>query len=197
MFQEIDCRGLSCPQPVINTKKLLDSISEGIVKAIVDNEAAKENLLKLAKGLNLSAEAEQHHDAYHVIINKSAGATMGYAETVQRVKGSYALLITQNVLGKGNDELGAVLVKSLFYTLTEQEGVPMVIAFLNSGVFLTCEKSAVLEHIMNLEKRGAEIMSCGTCLDFYDLKEKLCVGTVSNMYTILEKIQMADKVITI
>lgn len=198
MFQEIDCRGLSCPQPVINTKKVLDNISSGTVVTIVDNEVAKENLLKFAKGLNLTAEVSSlHNEEYQVTIHKGPEVSLGFAKGIETTKGSYVLLMTSNVLGKGNDDLGGVLIKSFFYTLTEQENKPLAIAFLNAGVFLTCENSLVLEHLMHIEVGGTEILSCGTCLDFYNLKDKLCVGSISNMYTIMEKILKADKVITL
>lgn len=203
MFQEIDCRGLACPQPVINAKKALEKIAAGTIITIVDNEAAKENLLKFAKGMSFSAEVQPQDDSYKVVIHKGehfakAGELeLGLPNNIQNVENTYSILITSNVLGRGNDELGAVLIKSLFYTLTEQDNLPTAIAFLNSGVYLTCENSPVLEHVINLESRGTEILSCGTCLDFYKIKDKLCVGSVSNMYTILDTLQKAEKVITL
>jgi len=99
------------------------------------------------------------------------------------------------VLGRGDDTLGNVLIKSFFYTLNENDVVGKTLIFLNSGVKLTCSGSEVLEHLMSLEKRGTEILSCGTCLDFYGLKEKLCVGKITNMYHILELLIKAPKVI--
>ena len=198
MFQEIDCRGLNCPQPVINTKKALDNIDEGTIVTIVDNEAAKENVLKFAKGMNLTAEVHENQKGeYHITIHKGTALPVSFEKGIEVAKGTYAIFVTSNTLGRGNDELGQTLMKSFFYSLTERDALPLTIAFLNSGVYLTCQHSPVLEHLLNIEGRGTEILSCGTCLDFYALKDKLCVGTVSNMFTILEKMLKADKVITI
>jgi selenium metabolism protein YedF len=83
------------------------------------------------------------------------------------------------------------------FSLVENEVMPRTIVFVNSGVKLACEGSKVLEHLMIMEKKGVEILSCGTCLDYYKLKEKLCVGQVTNMYTILEKMTNSNKVISI
>jgi len=100
-------------------------------------------------------------------------------------------------MGRGSSELGESLIKSFFYALVESENIPQTLIFINSGVMLTCENSPVLEHLMTVEKRGVEILSCGTCLDYYKVKEKLCVGRITNMYTILDKMNQADKVISL
>ena len=78
-----------------------------------------------------------------------------------------AVLITSNVLGKGDDTLGNILMKSFMYTLTQMEGAFRTIIFMNSGVLLTTEGSEVLEYIRALEDRQIEVLSCGTCLDYY------------------------------
>lgn len=198
MYEEIDCRGLNCPQPVINIKKALGKIAEGTITAIVDNESARENLIKFAKGMNLSSEvSEPQHGEYHISIHKGQELNLGFAKGLEDTKGTYTILVTANTLGRGSEELGSVLIKSFFYTLTEQDSLPLAIIFLNGGVLLTCENSPVLEHVLHLESVGTEILSCGTCLDYYSLKDKLCVGTVSNMYTIMERLQRAEKLITL
>ncbi|MBC7343131.1 MAG: sulfurtransferase-like selenium metabolism protein YedF, partial [Clostridia bacterium] len=93
--------------------------------------------------------------------------------------------------------LGQVLMRSFFYTLREAEVVPGSIIFINSGVKLACEGSPVLSDLMALEKRGVRILSCGTCLDYFQLKEKLCVGSISNMYSIVEAMMTSDRLITL
>ncbi len=92
-------------------------------------------------------------------------------------------------MGGGSEELGKILMKSFMYTLTEATPFPSTLLFYNSGVYLTCEGSEVLEDLKTLEAEGVEIISCGTCLDFYNIKEKLQVGEISNMYTIYEKLK--------
>ena len=107
------------------------------------------------------------------------------------------IFVSSSELGRGSAELGEILIKSFMYTLVESDTPPQTMVFVNSGVKLTTENSPVLEHLITLNQRGVEILSCGTCLDYYKLKEKLCVGQVSNMYTIYEKLSKAAKVISL
>lgn len=111
--------------------------------------------------------------------------------------GNTVIFITSAELGRGSAELGAILMKNFMYALIENKELPCSMLFINSGVQLTCENSPVLEHLMNLREQGVEILSCGTCLDYFKLKEKLCVGQVTNIYTILERINKAAKVISL
>jgi selenium metabolism protein YedF len=98
-------------------------------------------------------------------------------------------------MGHGNDELGKTLMKAFIFALTKQDQFPKTILLYNSGAFLSCEGSDSLEDLKLLEANGVEIMTCGTCLNFYELSEKLAVGSVTNMYDIVEKMQKASKII--
>lgn len=191
---EIDCRGLKCPEPVIRTKKALEEIDEGIIVSIVDNITAKENVSRLASNLNLKYDIEEKEGCFYISINKSKeeGQNCNYAANDDIV-----IVITNDKLGSGNDELGKVLMKSYLYALTEASSKPKAMMFLNGGVKLTTEGSEVLENLTKLSDAGVEIISCGTCLDFYGLKEKLKAGAVGNMYSIVEKMHAAAKVINI
>lgn len=107
------------------------------------------------------------------------------------------ILITTDSMGKGDETLGKTLMKSYLYSLTEADVMPKTIAFLNSGVFLTTEGSPVLEHLSKLAADGVEILSCGACLDYYQLNDKLVAGEVTNMYCNVELMHSADSVIVI
>jgi len=107
------------------------------------------------------------------------------------------LLIGSSVLGQGDDEQGSTLIHSFLYTITRLESVPAAIIFINSGVFLSSEGSPVLEYLQILEERGAEIISNASCLEYYNLQDKIRVGCVCNMFTITEKIFAAARLITI
>ena len=98
-------------------------------------------------------------------------------------------------MGHGNEELGKILMKSFIFALTQLDDLPQTILFYNGGATLTTEGSQSLEDLKTLEAQGVEILTCGTCLDFYGLKDKLAVGQVSNMYTIVEKLNNADNII--
>lgn len=191
-MKEIDARGLVCPQPVILTKRALEEISEGEVVAIVDNITARENVSRLAANLNYEYEISDEEGCHYIRIRKVSGNQKPIVK-----EESLVIVITSDKLGQGAEELGKVLMKSYTYALTETTPLPKAVIFLNSGVKLTSEGSEVLENIKKLEDSGVEIVSCGTCLDFYQLKDKLKVGIVGNMYSIIEKMNSAGKVINI
>ncbi|HWQ61982.1 MAG TPA: sulfurtransferase-like selenium metabolism protein YedF, partial [Negativicutes bacterium] len=110
--------------------------------------------------------------------------------------GETVYLITQNTLGHGSADLGAILMKSFLYTVLESEPLPRAILFINSGVHLTVAGSPVLDNLAALAARGVKVLSCGTCLDFFNLKDKLAVGGVTNMYTIVAELA-AGKAVTL
>jgi len=194
---EVDARGQACPKPVIMTKRELDNIEEGVVVTIVDNEVAKNNVSKLAKSLGYEYTVEDKSENEYVItIVKGEGEVKEEnTPTVQR--GNKVVLFSSRTMGKGSEELGEILIKSFIYTLTESTPYPSTMIFYNGGVYLTCEGSPVLEDLKKLEKEGVEIISCGTCLDYYNLKDKLQVGEISNMYTIYDKMRNAANIINI
>ena len=105
------------------------------------------------------------------------------------------MVVSSDRMGSGNDELGKVLMKSFIFAVTQLDTLPKTMLFYNGGATLTTEGSDSLEDLKSLEAQGVEIMTCGTCLDYYGLKEKLAVGSVTNMYSIVETIAGAGKVI--
>ncbi|MCF6096277.1 sulfurtransferase-like selenium metabolism protein YedF [Thermovorax subterraneus] len=191
MAVEVDCRGKKCPEPVIMTKKALDSIETGRVVAIVDNEVARDNIIKMAKNSGCNYFYEEEQGEYRIYIEKIP-AEKKTPEIEKRganeITGSYVVLITGDALGKGSEELGRLLMRNYIYTLKDIEYLPESIIFLNKGVYLTTNGSEVLDVLKELETKGVEVLSCGTCLDYYGLKEKLAVGSVTNMYAIAEKL---------
>lgn len=198
MEVKIDARGLACPKPVIETKKALEGLKEGNIITIVDNAIARDNVSKLAKSMMLHYSVAEADGNYEISIFKGEYASQ--AEDMVQKRPDLAntvILVGSDVMGTGDDILGAILMKGYFYTLTECEPYPKAILFVNSGVKLTIEGSPVLEYLNKLIEYGTEILSCGTCLDFYHLKELLAVGGVTNMYTIVETMQDANNTIRI
>jgi selenium metabolism protein YedF len=192
MKRTIDARGLSCPEPVIMTKKALDNIDVTEVLAIVDNRAALENISRLVRTLNLESMIEEQNGSYYINIVKEE-----VVAEKENLRGSTVVLVKSNVLGQGDDQLGSILMKSFMYTLTQIEGEIKTLMFINSGVMLTTAGSELLEHLKHLERSGVEVLSCGTCLDFYGLTDKLEVGKVGNMYAIVEEMLHSNKVIVL
>ena len=186
----IDARGLQCPQPVIVTKKALEEMTSGEVIVIVDNATAKENISRFATNMNYQYEVEDKEGCYHIKVKK-------IEEGKKTKNNDFVIVITSDKLGAGEDKLGQLLMKTYTYTLTETKPYPKAVIFINSGVKLAVEGSEALENIQKLAKLDIEIISCGTCLDYYNIKDKLEVGIIGNMYTIVEYMNNAAKVINI
>ena len=193
---KIDAMGLACPLPVIQTKKALKNIEEnGSVETMVDNESSMENLLKMAKEMGLESDYDKVEEyKYRVVITKGEGGTIiDSNDTASNEK--MVIAISSDKMGEGIDELGDVLMTGFIYTLTEMDIMPTTVLFYNGGAKLTVEGAPTLEDLKTLDKMGVEILTCGTCLNYYNLGDKLAVGEVSNMYTIIERLQGADKLI--
>lgn len=190
MSINVDARGLLCPQPVIATKKALDNMTEGVITTIVDNSVSKENVVKFAKANLCDVAVAEKSGHFYITITKGApnGLALPVQALAQEQGGTHVFLITQNTFGHGSSELGTILIKAFFFTMVEKEPLPKTVLFANSGVKLAVEGSPVLDHLQALAGRGVEILSCGTCLDYYHLKEQLAVGGVTNMYTIMDEI---------
>lgn len=193
MKKVVDARGLSCPQPVVLTKKALEGTDVKEVLTIVDNPTAVENVSRMAKTLQLESVVDEKEGQYYISIFKEEG--LQEKDEKETLEGNTVVLISSNVLGRGDDKLGAVLMKSFLYTLTQMEGEIKSIIFMNSGVLLTTAGSELVEHLQTLSEHGTEVLSCGTCLDFYSVSSKLAVGSVTNMYAITEKLLHADRVL--
>lgn len=191
----VDARGLNCPAPVIKTKKVMEHSPEEDIITIVNNDAARENVKRLAENLGYQVVINEKDGDYHLYLSK--GSCSEIAAVPDNSLGDDVIYIPTDKMGQGSDELGKVLMKSYFYALTEAKPYPAAVIFVNSGVNLTVEGSDVLDYLKTLEEQGVEILSCGTCLDFFHLKEKLAIGSVTNMYTIVEKMNAASKVIRI
>lgn len=191
----IDARGLSCPQPVVLTKQALDNNDVNEVLTIVDNKTALENVSRMVKTMKLESMIDEKEGNYYINITREEN--LSDKDEKDGLQGGAVILITSNVLGQGDDKLGTVLMKGFMYTLTQMDSEIKSIIFMNSGVLLSTGGSELVEHIRLLENHGVEILSCGTCLDFYNMTDKLMAGSVTNMYSIMEKILHAHKVITL
>ena len=201
MEKIIDCRGMACPLPVINAKKASEELQpEDLLTVLVDNEIAVQNLTRFAehKGFRVSAQKKAEKE-YAVVMGISATAEAPLAEEIAcavdtRRKGMLVVL-SGNVMGSGDTKLGTSLMKAFVFALTKQDQLPDTILCYNTGAYLTCEGADTLEDLKLLESEGVTILTCGTCLDFYGLKEKLAVGSVTNMYDIVERMENAAQII--
>lgn len=217
----LDCRGLACPEPVIRTRAALAEPGLDALQVIVDNDAARGNVTRFATNHGWRVASESRDGLYYLTLTpvnpggagatapaggstsgQAAGSTITCAAAEElinepaTVDGS-VVLITAPVFGRGDDTLGAKLMSSFLYALAEAERVPAQILFVNGGVRLTTGDTPVKEYLQRLSERGTKIMSCGTCLDYYGLKDRLVIGEVTNMYSIVEACQRATRVLTL
>ncbi|MGI6413195.1 MAG: sulfurtransferase-like selenium metabolism protein YedF [Syntrophomonadaceae bacterium] len=189
MSKTVDARGLSCPQPVILTKRAMDENSGEEIITLVDNPTSLENVCKLAKSLGYRFSVEDLGSEQHIHMTKESDLSKVDDDLSKNI----AILVKSQFFGEGSNELGTVLMQSFLYTLIESAPRISHLIFMNGGVYLTTEGSPVLDHLRELERQGVQIWSCGTCLDYFSLKEKLQVGEVTNMYNTTEALLNADK----
>lgn len=204
MKQTLEARGKTCPIPVIETMKALSQLREGdILEVAVDNYIAVQNLTKMANKKQLPVSAEKIDEThYRVTVNVTG---LGDGEPAEKAESTICILdskvphvviaLPSDKMGEGDEKLGRILMKGFIYALTEQEQLPGAVLLYNKGAYLSAEGSDSLADLKLLESQGTEILTCGTCLNHYGLSDKLGVGSVTNMYSIVEKLMQASKIV--
>lgn len=200
---KVNAIGDTCPIPVVKAKNAIKELGgAGVVEVLVDNEIAVQNLGKMAKQKGYAFASEKLGAAeFKVTMTVGESAEQQNVDDIPEVcavpghKKNVVVAINSAKMGVGHDELGGVLIKGFIFALTQMDELPSAILFYNGGATLTTEGSASLEDLKNLEAQGVEILTCGTCLNYYGLGDKLRVGEVTNMYSIVEKLTGADLVV--
>lgn len=205
MNKTVDARGMACPLPVVNAKKASEDMNAGdVLTVMVDNEIAVQNLQRFAnhKGFGVAAEKKGEKEyviTMHISVSQTeVAAEEDNEETVCHtdiIKKGMTVVLSADVMGQGDERLGKNLMKAFVFALTKQDQLPQTILCYNKGAYLSCEGADTLEDLKVLEAEGVNILTCGTCLDFYGIKEKLAVGTVTNMYEIVEKMEQSKTLI--
>lgn len=194
----LDCTKLECPMPVIKAKQELEKDGEMLLEVLVDNEIAVQNLTKLATSMGFKSSSKTQGDNFTVSIEKTSTPSLNQAANdVIMADARQTVLIKSCFLGVGDEALGNTLMKAFIFTLTQSKPLPKKVMFLNSGVKLTTENEETIKNLQVLENEGTEIVSCGTCLDFYNLKDKLKVGSVGNMYDIVDSLNQTSNKLSI
>ena len=198
----VNAMGDKCPVPVVKTKKAIEALTaDDTVEVLVDNETSVQNVGRFAQALGFAVKSEKLGEGqYRVCFDAKPGAAEGSAPaesfcSVSAAKKNTVVVVSSDKMGEGSEELGGILIKSFFYALTQQDELPATVLFYNGGAKLTVEGSPVLEDVKNLAAAGVKVFTCGTCLNFYGLGDKLAVGEVTNMYDIVDKCSKADLII--
>lgn len=202
MTEFIDLSNLACPLPVLRTKETLETHPEGEFTVIVDNLAARDNVRRFVESQGCTVEVAEQGERYYLTVHRRVGLRPPSGEAIVTSAPAAAPAPPQQVvvfasdrMGQGDPQLGAILAQAFLKTLVQADDLPQKLIFYNRGVFLTLPNSEVRAALEQLEEKGVEILVCGTCLDFYNLKDQLAVGQVSNMFSILEAMLQADRLI--
>lgn len=208
MKKVIDARGKQCPLPVIETKKMLQTMEAGILEVTVDNGIAVQNLIKMAAQKQLEYTSEKIDEDNFVVritvsekdsqglSSKEAGddaeKTVCYPDNREE---HVLVVLSADHMGEGDEKLGKTLMKGFIYALKELDKLPEKILLFNGGAKLSIKGSDSLEDLKELESQGVEVMTCGACLNYYEIADKLAVGSVTNMYVIAESMMEATKIL--
>jgi len=197
----VNARGLACPQPVVLAKQAIEAHEQ--VMVIVDNDTAMENVQRLGTKLGCDVKTEKKGDGtYEIHLTRKAGTVLAKEEFVPScnatpaASGPFVIVISEDKMGRGNDELGSVLIRAFLHTICLEKAKPDVMIFYNTGVKLTVQGSEVLDDLKELAATGVEILVCGTCLNYFEIKDQLGVGVVSNMYDIAGTMSRAGRIIS-
>ncbi len=196
MAKILDLSGLACPLPVIRTKENLEAGETEEFVVVVDNAAARDNVSRFAASRGCTVEVAQAGACFHLTIKPPAGqpsATCVFPGAAPAPQ-STVVVFASDLMGQGDPELGAILMRAFCATVV-QLPKPQKLLFYNRGVFLALDDSPVLSELKGLEEAGVGLLVCGTCLDFYKVKDRLAAGQVSNMFSILEAQMQAGRII--
>ena len=199
MVTELDCRGLACPAPVLQTKQLLEKENPVVIRVIVDNEAASQNVTRFLEHQRFQVTVEKLGADLHILGSK-AGEAQAAETVVPKPEGSpkkIMVMVASDRMGRGDDELGAKLLLNFLKTLKEMGHELWRLVLINNGVKLTVEGSEALPVLQGLEHDGVQILVCGTCLNHFNLLAKKMVGETTNMLDIVTAMQLSDKVINV
>lgn len=196
---KLDYSQNQCPYPVIETRKQMLAQPDQILEVLVGDTAARDNVSRLAQKMSYEATVASHTNGYILTLTPgdtpTATATTEAPTTAAMPAGKTVIYCGSDRMGNGDDEFGRVLLRNFLTTLLEMEPLPDIILFVNSGINMTITGSQSLDALKTLESRGVDIASCGLCLEFYEKKEELCVGRVTNMYEMAEVQCQAARVI--
>lgn len=179
-MKKIDAIGIECPMPVIMAKRVIKDGEDNFL-VLVDNEVATENLSKLGTQTGFEVKISKLNDGnYEVEFIKSKSSEK------EKNEEAFLVVFDSTKMGDGDENFGKKLLEGFILALTEQDLLPKFILLYNKGVELSTINENTIEDLKKLYDSGVEILSCGLCLDFYNLKDELKVGEITNMYRICE-----------
>jgi selenium metabolism protein YedF len=193
----LDCRGLACPGPVLRCKECVEKDAPDTLTVTVDNEAARENVTRFLTMRGYAVTAAEAGDGVYVLTATAGAAPETAPAAKTETDGRTVVFITADVIGRGDDTLGAKLMVNFIGTLPELGERLWRIVLVNGGVRLAVTGSPVIDKLRAMEQAGVSILVCGTCLDFYGILDKKEVGQTTNMLDVVTSLDLADKIVQI
>ena len=203
MINELDCRGMNCPAPVLKVRDLLAQDAPDAVTVLVDNEAARQNVSRFLEHENYRVNCETMEGGFRVAGTRDGAAAPEPSDQAPaaplRAVGTKKImvLVTSVHMGHGDDGLGDMLMFNFLKTLKEMGPELWRVAFVNSGVSFTAEGSEAVPILQELVAAGVQVSACGACLTYFHILDKMQVGEVTNMLEIVTGMKLADSVVTV
>lgn len=199
----IDTSGLQCPAPLIATKHALKELKEGeSLKIITDSKTSFQNISRFLKDHGTEYLKEEYSGKWILTITKGPVEIISAnpedycnTEIPHFSKGNFIVAVDSDKMGEGEEDLGHLLMVNFMKALKDLDKLPARIIFYNRGVMLGSENSAVADHLREIERMGVELLFCETCVNYYSLKDKLKIGTLSNMFEIAQKMASASNIL--
>ncbi len=193
---EVNARGLACPQPVVLSMKALAEMESGKVIVSVDNEVARDNVKRMAEHEGCTVTVEGKGDGFELQITRVPPAKFSTELiTDKKVVGETLVYLFESDFIGRNRELGKILINGFLNAITSLPKRKSKIVLISNGVRLATARSYVLDTLLELKQSGFEILICGTCLDFFKIRDKVRVGTISNALEIMGALTNASKVV--
>ena len=204
MAKLVDCRGMVCPQPLVETRREIKKSNPGeAITVVVDNSTSLKNILRFLEDNGVECVVKQEAESSSITFNVPLQMTQPdkraeeYCDVSPKpdVNSGFIVLLNSATMGKGNDELGKSLMKGFLSTLLELKATPTEIICYNSAVTLALKSSDTAATLQQISERGVKITLCGTCVDFYNLRDDLAVGQISNMLYIAQRLSSGVRII--
>lgn len=200
---QVNAIGDACPLPVIKTKKAFDTMSPGLLEVLVDNDIAVQNIQRFAASSGSQCSVLQNGTEFVISIEKGVSSPVVQPQQCDLVQPQpisagtekILVLLSSDTMGQGDDALGRILMKGFVFALTQLDELPDTVLLYNSGAKLSVNGSPSLDDLRSLQEHGVTIMTCGTCLNHFGLTDALGVGEVTNMYSIVEEMRCAGRIL--
>lgn len=202
-METLDCRGLPCPEPVLRAKAHLEAQADTPFVVVVDNEASRENVLRFGRSRGCEGSAVAQGEGCYAVTLQPTDKSIATAEFHKGdygcdipAGGNLVYVISSDCMGRGSEELGWALLQTYVSTIAEISPLPSHILLYNGGVRLSSSDGKALEALQGLEAKGVAVWICGTCLEFFKLEDERKVGSITNMYDIMNTMATAAKVVS-